>query len=142
MAGDRRSALASDAPAWQGRAAETYRSLMANNVDALGGLGVLAATMASATQAAGNLVQFTRDIVRAAPPDTSSPPTEDLITHKTGTPGGSPDGHPTRIERDDDEPTRRSIELENSAAVTLADQGWWDSAWTRRPSGSGRWPTC
>ncbi|HEX5205110.1 MAG TPA: hypothetical protein VFW27_34750, partial [Actinoplanes sp.] len=38
--------------------------MMANNVDGLGGLSVLAATMSSATQAAGNLVQFTRDIVR------------------------------------------------------------------------------
>ena len=37
---------------------------MGNNVDALGGLSVLAATMSSATEAAGNLVTFTRDIVR------------------------------------------------------------------------------
>jgi uncharacterized protein YukE len=64
MAGDLQHTLASDTPDWQGPAAETYQSLMANNVDALDGLGVLAATMASATQAAGNLVQFTRDIVR------------------------------------------------------------------------------
>lgn len=64
MAGDLQSSLTADLPDWQGPAAATYQSLMANNVNALDGLGVLAATMASATQAAGNLVQFTRDIVR------------------------------------------------------------------------------
>ena len=64
MAADLQSALASDMPDWQGPAADTYQNLMVNNVDALDGLGVLAATMASATQAAGNLVTFTRDIVR------------------------------------------------------------------------------
>jgi uncharacterized protein YukE len=64
MAGDLQASLAHDTPDWQGAAADTYQNLMANNVDALGGMSVLAATMASATQAAGNLVQFTRDIVR------------------------------------------------------------------------------
>jgi hypothetical protein len=56
--------LNADRPDWQGAAAETYRNLMAANVNALGGLGVLAETMSSATQAAGNLVTFTRDLVR------------------------------------------------------------------------------
>jgi hypothetical protein len=56
--------LNTDLPDWQGAAAETYRNLMAANVNALGGLGVLAGTMSSATQAAGNLVTFTRDLVR------------------------------------------------------------------------------
>jgi uncharacterized protein YukE len=64
MAADLESALATDLPDWQGPAAQTYQNLMVNNVDALDGLGVLASTMASATQAAGNLVTFTRDIVR------------------------------------------------------------------------------
>ncbi|AVT32901.1 MULTISPECIES: WXG100 family type VII secretion target [unclassified Plantactinospora] len=64
MAEDLYSSLASDLPDWGGSAAEAYQSKMANNVDGIGGLSVLAATMASATQAAGNLVQFTRDIVR------------------------------------------------------------------------------
>ncbi|MEU4238635.1 hypothetical protein [Actinoplanes sp. NPDC026619] len=64
LADDLHSSLASDLPGWQGTAADSYQSLMANNVDGLGGLGVLASTMAAATQAAGNLVQFTRDIVR------------------------------------------------------------------------------
>jgi hypothetical protein len=56
--------LNADLPDWQGAAADTYRNLMAANVNALGGLGVLAETMSSATQAAGNLVTFTRDLVR------------------------------------------------------------------------------
>jgi uncharacterized protein YukE len=64
MAADLQGALAADLPDWTGPAALTYQSLMANNVDALGGLSSLAATMSSATQAAGNLVMFTRDLVR------------------------------------------------------------------------------
>ena len=64
MAEDLQSDLAKDLPDWGGAAADSYQSMMANNVDGLGGLSVLAATMSSATQAAGNLVQFTRDIVR------------------------------------------------------------------------------
>jgi uncharacterized protein YukE len=64
MAADLHAGLASDLPDWQGAAAGTYQSLMAANVDALGGLSVLAATMSAATEAAGNLVTFTRDIVR------------------------------------------------------------------------------
>ncbi|MFG1996105.1 WXG100 family type VII secretion target [Actinoplanes sp. NPDC048988] len=64
MSADLQGHLTADLPDWQGPAATTYQSLMANNVDALGGLSVLAATMSSATEAAGNLVTFTRDIVR------------------------------------------------------------------------------
>ena len=64
MADDLYSSLSSDLPDWTGGASESYQALMANNVDGLGGLSVLASTMSSATQAAGNLVQFTRDIVR------------------------------------------------------------------------------
>ena len=64
MAEDLQAGLAKDLPDWGGAAADSYQSMMANNVDGLGGLSVLAATMSSATQAAGNLVQFTRDIVR------------------------------------------------------------------------------
>ena len=63
-AADLKSALAADLPDWQGPAAESYQSLMANNVEAIDGLSVLAASMAAATQAAGNLVTFTRDLVR------------------------------------------------------------------------------
>jgi hypothetical protein len=64
LAADLQSCLAADLTDWQGPAAAAYQGLMANNVDAVGGLGVLAATMAAATQAAGNLVSFTRDLVR------------------------------------------------------------------------------
>ena len=64
MAEDLQADLAADLPDWSGSAAEAYHSLMANNVDGLGGLSVLAATMSSATRGAGNLVSFTRDIVR------------------------------------------------------------------------------
>jgi uncharacterized protein YukE len=61
---DLHSSLAADLPDWDGAAADSYRSMMTNNVDGLGGLAILADTMSAATQAAGNLVQFTRDIVR------------------------------------------------------------------------------
>jgi uncharacterized protein YukE len=64
MAADLQSCLAGDLADWQGPAADSYQAMMANNVQAIDGLSVLAATMSSATQAAGNLVQFTRDIVR------------------------------------------------------------------------------
>ncbi|MEU4243235.1 hypothetical protein [Actinoplanes sp. NPDC026619] len=64
MATDLKAALTSDLPDWQGQAAETYQSLMAHNVQSLDGLSALAATMSASTQAAGNLVQFTRDLVR------------------------------------------------------------------------------
>ena len=64
MAEDLQAGLARDLPDWGGTAARSYQTMMNNNVDGLGGLSVLAATMSSATQAAGNLVQFTRDIVR------------------------------------------------------------------------------
>lgn len=64
MSADLQGALAGDLPDWTGPAAATYQSLMANNVDALGGLSSLASTMAVSTQAAGNLVMFTRDLVR------------------------------------------------------------------------------
>ena len=64
MSADLQGALAADVPDWNGPAALTYQSLMANNVDALGGLASLASTMSVSTQAAGNLVMFTRDLVR------------------------------------------------------------------------------
>jgi uncharacterized protein YukE len=51
-------------PDWQGDAADSYRTMMGNNVEAVGGLAAVSAAMAAATRAAGNLVQFTRDIVR------------------------------------------------------------------------------
>ncbi|MFC5289387.1 WXG100 family type VII secretion target [Actinokineospora guangxiensis] len=56
--------LRNDLSEWQGDAADSYRALMVNNVDALGGLGAISAAMASATEGAGGLVQLTREIVR------------------------------------------------------------------------------
>lgn len=64
MAADLQAHLSGDLPDWQGHAAEAYQSLMKNNVDAIAGLGATSTAMAVATEAAGNLVSFTRDIVR------------------------------------------------------------------------------
>lgn len=64
MATDLDSALAGDTPDWVGPAADSYQSVMGNNVDALGGLAGLSAALGEATAAAGQLVQFVHDIVR------------------------------------------------------------------------------
>ncbi len=64
MAADLGAHVRGDLPDWQGRAAAAYATMMGHNVAALGGLGAVAAAMAAATEAAGNLVRFTRDIVR------------------------------------------------------------------------------
>jgi uncharacterized protein YukE len=64
MSADLHARVAGDLPDWQGGAADAYRTMMTNNVEAIGGLGAVSTAMAAATRAAGNLVQFTRDIVR------------------------------------------------------------------------------
>ncbi|MEV6632757.1 hypothetical protein AB0M54_18615 [Actinoplanes sp. NPDC051470] len=64
MSAELGTALNADLPDWQGSAAGAYTAMMGHNVDAIGGLGAIAAGMAAATRAAGNLVQFTREIVR------------------------------------------------------------------------------
>lgn len=64
MAGELQSLLKSDLPDWQGTAAEAYQRMMSYNVAAIGGLGGVSAALAVATEAAGNLVTFTREIVR------------------------------------------------------------------------------
>ncbi|WP_026454786.1 WXG100 family type VII secretion target [Saccharomonospora iraqiensis] len=64
MTEDLRSSLEGDLPGWQGGAADAYQAMMANNVEALGGLAAISAAMASATEGAGGLVQMTREIVR------------------------------------------------------------------------------
>ncbi|MFX0594040.1 WXG100 family type VII secretion target [Melissospora conviva] len=64
MAVNLQNHLAGDLPDWQGQAAAAYQSLMQNNTAAIAGLGGASAAMAAATEAAGNLVAFTRDIVR------------------------------------------------------------------------------
>ena len=56
--------LTNDLPAWTGGAADAYHNLMANNVNAIGGLAAVSAGMAAATQGAGGLVGMTREIVR------------------------------------------------------------------------------
>ncbi|HEY8372662.1 MAG TPA: WXG100 family type VII secretion target [Pseudonocardiaceae bacterium] len=64
MAEDLRSHLDNDLPGWEGEAADAYRSLMAHNVEAIGGLAAASAAMAVATEGAGGLVELTREIVR------------------------------------------------------------------------------
>ncbi|ACU98253.1 WXG100 family type VII secretion target [Saccharomonospora viridis] len=64
MTEDLAASLDSDLTEWQGGAAEAYHTMMANNVEAVGGLAAISAAMASATEGAGGLVQMTRDIVR------------------------------------------------------------------------------
>lgn len=56
--------LGNDLSEWTGGAAESYRSLMSNNVNAIGGLAAVSAGMAAATEGAGGLVEMTREIVR------------------------------------------------------------------------------
>ncbi|MBB4745104.1 uncharacterized protein YukE [Actinoplanes octamycinicus] len=63
-ASDLRHAMTGDLPDWQGTAAAAYASMMSHNVAALGILSGTASAMAAATEAAGNLVRFTRDVVR------------------------------------------------------------------------------
>lgn len=64
MAADLKASLANDVPGWQGQAADAYQRLMANNVEALGGLAAISAAMAAATEGAGGLVEMTRELVR------------------------------------------------------------------------------
>jgi uncharacterized protein YukE len=64
MATDLGSHLENDLPDWHGAAAAAYRSTMANNVEAIGGLAAISAAMGAATEGAGGLVEMTREIVR------------------------------------------------------------------------------
>jgi uncharacterized protein YukE len=64
MSQDLQRHLVRDLPNWQGASATEYHDMMVNNVEALGGLGAAARAMAAATEGAGNLVRFTRDLVR------------------------------------------------------------------------------
>ncbi|CAM3588317.1 WXG100 family type VII secretion target [Kibdelosporangium persicum] len=64
MSTDLANHLKTDLPDWKGTAADAYQTLMANNVEAIGGLGAISAAMASATEGAGGLVELTREIVR------------------------------------------------------------------------------
>lgn len=64
MATELQVRLGADLPDWQGDAADAYQLMMVNNVDSIGGLGGICAAMAAATEGAGTLVAFTRDLVR------------------------------------------------------------------------------
>lgn len=61
---DLQSLVGADLPNWSGPASDAYQTLMANNTNAIGGLSATSAAMAVATEGAGGLVQFTRDLVR------------------------------------------------------------------------------
>ncbi|MEU5849256.1 WXG100 family type VII secretion target [Saccharopolyspora shandongensis] len=64
MATDLEAHLKEDLPGWTGTASDAYRGMMANNVEAIGGLAAISAAMAAATEGAGGLVEQTREIVR------------------------------------------------------------------------------
>jgi uncharacterized protein YukE len=64
MATDLQGFVEDDVPSWTGEAADAYQKMMTFNTDAIGGLSATSAAMASATEGASALVQFTRDIVR------------------------------------------------------------------------------
>jgi uncharacterized protein YukE len=64
MADDLNTHLSEDLPDWHGDAADAYRGLMVNNVEAIGGLAAVSAAMAASTEGAGGLVQLTRELVR------------------------------------------------------------------------------
>jgi uncharacterized protein YukE len=61
---DLQSALDNDLSEWTGDTHDAYQSLMSHNVNAIGGLGAIAAALAAATEGAGALVQVTRELVR------------------------------------------------------------------------------
>jgi uncharacterized protein YukE len=64
IAADLQSLLDSSLGDWTGEAHDAYQSLMAHNVNAIGGLSATAAALSAATQGAGALVQVTREIIR------------------------------------------------------------------------------
>jgi hypothetical protein len=83
--------------------------------------------MRAAQDAVGEVAQAGR--VRTGGTATSSAPgqaprNDDLITRVTGAPGGTPEGHPTRIEPGQDDEVKQSLALENSGAAILADHGY------------------
>src|SRR4051812_14320269 len=80
-------------------------------------------SVAGAEEAVAQAVRTgrTRD---ASVPRPGDGPQVDLVTQASGTPGGRPDGRPAVIEPDQDAEVRRSLELENSAAVVMAGNGF------------------
>jgi hypothetical protein len=65
----------------------------------------------------------TFDVARAGRSGTGAQP-EQFITRSTGTPGGIPTGSRTTIPSGLHGEGRRALEMENSAAVILAEKGW------------------
>jgi uncharacterized protein YukE len=64
ISADLQATLAKDLPDWTGQAADSYQKLMSHNTSGIGGLGATAAAMGAATEGAGGLVEFTRELVR------------------------------------------------------------------------------
>jgi uncharacterized protein YukE len=64
ISADLQASLAKDLPDWSGKASDSYQKLMSYNTSAIGGLGATAAAMGAATEGAGGLVEFTRELVR------------------------------------------------------------------------------
>ncbi|WP_433306131.1 WXG100 family type VII secretion target [Actinoplanes sp. CA-030573] len=64
IATDLQGAVSRDVPDWLGTTADAYIGMAAGNIDGISGLAAAAAAMAAATEAAGNLVDFTRQLVR------------------------------------------------------------------------------
>ena len=60
----------------------------------------------------------------ADPPGVGRSRADDLLTQGTRTPGGSPDGRPTRVHAAESKEAQRSIKRENSAAVIIAAKGY------------------
>jgi hypothetical protein len=84
-----------------------------------------AGNVRAAENAVGEVAQFGRaGAGREISADGALAQTNYLITKPHGEIGGTPDGRPRRIEPNDDASTRRSIEMEDSAAAVLARQGW------------------
>lgn len=61
---------------------------------------------------------------RPEEPAALRPQADDLITQRSGEPGGTPHGPPKDILPGEDDDVRRSLEMENSGAVVLADRGY------------------
>lgn len=82
--------------------------------------GVVEYSQAGRSTADGGTGPTRSGIDSAAPGPLANP----RVTHPSGRLRGVPDGEPTRPQPQDDYETIRGIELENSGAEKLADQGW------------------
>ena len=64
------------------------------------------------------------DVAETGRPGSGSRVRSDEYTERSGTAGGAPGGSRTVIPPKDDAEVRRSLQMENSGAVVLADKGW------------------